>query len=109
MRWRICDGTWYVFFFKRKTAYDMRIIDWSSDVCSSDLLPLLEMGGGPRLVVVRPHLTVLGNLDAADRDRQPVAVGLLAGDRKSGVQGKSVSVSVDLGGRRFITHKRTPH
>src|SRR3546814_5182842 len=28
----------YVFFFKQKTAYDMRISDWSSDVCSSDLL-----------------------------------------------------------------------
>src|SRR3546814_4820434 len=26
------------FFFKQKTAYEMRIIDWSSDVCSSDLL-----------------------------------------------------------------------
>src|SRR3546814_5818029 len=25
------------FFFKQKTAYDMRISDWSSDVCSSDL------------------------------------------------------------------------
>src|SRR3546814_2026492 len=31
-----------VFFFKQKTAYDMRISDWSSDVCSSDLsLPQL--------------------------------------------------------------------
>src|SRR3546814_10118830 len=29
----------FVFFcFKQKTAYDMRISDWSSDVCSSDLL-----------------------------------------------------------------------
>src|SRR3546814_3410486 len=27
----------YSFFFKQKTAYDMRISDWSSDVCSSDL------------------------------------------------------------------------
>src|SRR3546814_1144739 len=27
------------FFFKQKTAYEMRISDWSSDVCSSDLLP----------------------------------------------------------------------
>src|SRR3546814_2988191 len=27
----------YFFFFKQKTAYDMRISDWSSDVCSSDL------------------------------------------------------------------------
>src|SRR3546814_2668385 len=29
----------FVFFFKQKTAYEMRISDWSSDVCSSDLLP----------------------------------------------------------------------
>src|SRR3546814_5606900 len=28
------------FFFKQKTAYEMRISDWSSDVCSSDLLAL---------------------------------------------------------------------
>src|SRR3546814_5736794 len=27
------------FFFKQKTAYEMRISDWSSDVCSSDLTP----------------------------------------------------------------------
>src|SRR3546814_4322842 len=38
-------GVWCVycsvvcfFFFKQKTAYEMRISDWSSDVCSSDLL-----------------------------------------------------------------------
>src|SRR3546814_11207553 len=30
----------FFFFFKQKTAYEMRISDWSSDVCSSDL-PLL--------------------------------------------------------------------
>src|SRR3546814_12242840 len=28
----------FVFFFKQKTAYEMRISDWSSDVCSSDLI-----------------------------------------------------------------------
>src|SRR3546814_6383257 len=28
---------WFFFFFKQKTAYEMRISDWSSDVCSSDL------------------------------------------------------------------------
>src|SRR3546814_11750167 len=33
--WRI-DGSVF-FFFKQKTAYEMRISDWSSDVCSSDL------------------------------------------------------------------------
>src|SRR3546814_1137293 len=33
----------YFFFFKQKTAYEMRISDWSSDVCSSDLF-LLKSG-----------------------------------------------------------------
>src|SRR3546814_8999772 len=35
----VYDGTFDMmwFFFKQKTAYDMRISDWSSDVCSSDL------------------------------------------------------------------------
>src|SRR3546814_8848739 len=36
-----CLAVWcwclHVFFFKQKTAYEMRISDWSSDVCSSDL------------------------------------------------------------------------
>src|SRR3546814_9139129 len=30
----------FVFFFKQKTAYELRISDWSSDVCSSDLFVL---------------------------------------------------------------------
>src|SRR3546814_12894557 len=35
---RMCGcGGIFVFFFKQKTAYEMRISDWSSDVCSSDL------------------------------------------------------------------------
>src|SRR3546814_4946692 len=29
---------WLFFFFKQKTAYELRISDWSSDVCSSDLV-----------------------------------------------------------------------
>src|SRR3546814_1311282 len=31
------------FFFKQKTAYEMRISDWSSDVCSSDLKSILHL------------------------------------------------------------------
>src|SRR3546814_4888219 len=34
---RIIACVFCVFFFKQKTAYEMRISDWSSDVCSSDL------------------------------------------------------------------------
>src|SRR3546814_14135368 len=37
----------FVCFFKQKTAYEMRISDWSSDVCSSDLIVYLFMAGGP--------------------------------------------------------------
>src|SRR3546814_7584709 len=35
----------FVFFFKQKTAYEMRISDWSSDVCSSDLAASLILPG----------------------------------------------------------------
>src|SRR3546814_8572224 len=33
----MCISSGFFFFFKQKTAYEMRISDWSSDVCSSDL------------------------------------------------------------------------
>src|SRR3546814_6068369 len=36
----------YVFLFKQKTAYEMRMSDWSSDVCSSDLVPRLQGARG---------------------------------------------------------------
>src|SRR3546814_3399381 len=43
-------GVWCVscivlFFFKQKTAYEMRISDWSSDVCSSDLISWRDRAG----------------------------------------------------------------
>src|SRR3546814_2884690 len=41
----------FICFCKQKTAYDMRISDWSSDVCSSDLLvwPVLDLHPGLRI------------------------------------------------------------
>src|SRR3546814_5669945 len=38
---------WFFFFFKQKTAYEMRISDWSSDVCSSDLFSIAGRRIGP--------------------------------------------------------------
>src|SRR3546814_7957183 len=38
----LVNASWLLFFFKQKTAYEMRISDWSSDVCSSDLLKWVE-------------------------------------------------------------------
>src|SRR3546814_14635400 len=53
----------FVFFFKQKTAYEMRISDWSSDVCSSDLTGLELLGRG-LLVLQRglERLDVRGDL-----------------------------------------------
>src|SRR3546814_658742 len=62
------------FVFKQKTAYELRISDWSSDVCSSDL-DRLSGGGGP--IVLRPsrRIVALGALHHAIGDRIR-AVGL---------------------------------
>src|SRR3546814_10083256 len=42
------------FFFKQKTAYEMRISDWSSDVCSSDLMRRLREIGDRDLRFTQP-------------------------------------------------------
>src|SRR3546814_21112761 len=82
----------------------MRISDWSSDVCSSDLYQKSLLG-------------VFGFIDSElragarqnPRDDKSCAHTIVhhllfrPTDRKSVVSGKSVSVRVDLGGRRLIT------
>src|SRR3546814_10739910 len=47
-----------VVFFKQKTAYEMRISDWSSDVCSSDLYGQMKEPPGNRLRVALTGLTM---------------------------------------------------
>src|SRR3546814_1003080 len=42
----------YIFFFKQKTAYEMRISDWSSDVCSSDLAGDADLAAGRHRLLV---------------------------------------------------------
>src|SRR3546814_5571133 len=61
----------FCFFFKQKTAYEMRISDWSSDVCSSDLVD--RHRGLAGLAVADDQLA----LAAADRDHR--VDGLVAG------------------------------
>src|SRR3546814_2328875 len=41
----------FFFFFKQKTAYEMRISDWSSDVCSSDLSPFVGWYSGVQVPI----------------------------------------------------------
>src|SRR3546814_9833178 len=74
----------YVFFFKQKTAYEMRISDWSSDVCSSDLCAVAteHMRITPGRVILAPgdaHIRVvrLGGGAAIRLDRQRVPSGCM--------------------------------
>src|SRR3546814_14709550 len=116
-----------VFFFKQKTAYEMRISDWSSDVCSSDLLgdaverePLarfvaLGRGGLHHLSALVAHLRCRhSSAGHCRRRRKSDFLGQEAHhcaekqqDRNSAVQGKSVSLRVVLGGRRIIKKTQT--
>src|SRR3546814_1264208 len=45
----------FIFFFKQKTAYELRISDWSSDVCSSDLCAVLRIGRSGECQSRRSH------------------------------------------------------
>src|SRR3546814_12525525 len=95
-----------------KTAYEMRIIDWSSDVCSSELdrqhlQCRFRNHAAAGEVAIWPGRKLLGadpRRQAPGRDHsRPTCHGL---DRESVGAGKSESVRVDLGGRR-VTKCRT--
>src|SRR3546814_6330626 len=83
----ICNIRIFFFFFKQKTAYEMRISDWSSDVRSSDLLPCRQLhvlnhaaGRDAKHLVtlVRgpvSHVDVLRPLPVRNDERPAVPVG----------------------------------
>src|SRR3546814_14118364 len=52
-----------IFFFKQKTAYEMRISDWSSDVCSSDLSSAESESFSP---IIKSLSSLAGGLDRAN-------------------------------------------
>src|SRR3546814_11961721 len=56
----------FFFFFKQKTAYEMRISDWSSDVCSSDLASSLGSGTQPARSIPTAQTIAMGTM----RDRR---------------------------------------
>src|SRR3546814_17640425 len=70
-----------VFFFKQKTAYEMRISDWSSDVCSSDLI----VAPGPVTREVESFYNIGGALtgSAADVKLQTLKDRLTGGDQRT--------------------------
>src|SRR3546814_17779158 len=80
----------------------MRISDWSSDVCSSDLQSALIIDLGNW--VIRAACNQLAELARQGLGDRFLTIHV-SPDRKSVVLGKSVSVHVDLGGRRIIKQK----
>src|SRR3546814_10887871 len=74
----------FVFFFKHKTAYEMRISDWSSDVCSSDLLRAdlgMALGTAGWVMGVFALIGVVGGIPAGAAvsrfgDRRLIVLGL---------------------------------
>src|SRR3546814_14035326 len=105
-------------FVKQKTAYEVRISDWSSDVCSSDLVVAAPKRVARHRIFgvtvgIHRHGHAVDTLSDGRRDVLEMMVRRLIGgiehgvqpaDRKSVVEGKSVSGRVDLGGRRILNN-----
>src|SRR3546814_19452608 len=102
------------FVFKQKSAYELRISDWSSDLCSSDLFE--SIGANPPSAVDGIKAMIIGSntpgfghrkhllgMDEWNASLQDIGIG----DRKSVVEGKSVYVRVDLGGRSIIKKEKS--
>src|SRR3546814_17575066 len=117
---------WSCFFVKQKTAYDMRISDWSSDVCSSDRLDAgIEqrqrravsgpVGGRDHRTPARPDAVEpdqplrrrthhdTGQVVVAEHQRLVESAGRA---RNSVVEGKGESVHVNLCGSRIRKTKK---
>src|SRR3546814_18818359 len=111
-----------MFFFKQKRAYEMRISDWSSDVCSSDLW-CATRPGRRRLWIVTPSTVasrapgtgvISGTLRSKGLPRdctmpRAVAIAVPGGASRSGERrvGTECVIRVVLGGRRIIKKKTT--
>src|SRR3546814_13913156 len=121
------------FFFKQKTAYEMRISDWSSDVCSSELTDLGRDVPPEQMAALFKQITAAAKASGeAPFEQKSIAQGAATSvwaaavaeadaiggrycedcqvgeiDRKSVVEGKRVAVRLGLGGGRIIKKKKT--
>src|SRR3546814_3918601 len=83
-----------IFFFKQKTAYEMRISDWSSDVCSSDLWSIRGPEGNPDARARRTEIVAVAAGIGAEKFELERA-GVVPGGLRRGVEDRP-----GCGGRR---------
>src|SRR3546814_5923865 len=90
----------FFFFFKQKTAYEMRISDWSSDVCSSDLLRRPGLDRVDIIDAKRQHVLVVDRIDDG------VGVQLVAECLARGPQARIAAGAGILGENRRRSEER---
>src|SRR3546814_594331 len=99
----------FVFFFKQKTAYELRISDWSSDVCSSDLtIAVRRVRTAARRA--RSHPIALGSRRAwplphvrrADRSLSFARRGGLGADRRARARADARDGGLAMGAVRLV-------
>src|SRR3546814_4949832 len=94
------------FFFKQKTAYEMRIRDWSSDVCASDLGQTDDKAGGLAIHVDKPDKLLMQQraqrlgevigLRFTQRHKAPVSGPRVVEDIGDGIHFGAQTLQVDM-------------
>src|SRR3546814_5095865 len=88
----------FFFFFQQKTAYEMRISDWSSDVCSSDLLNTCHI----REKAAEKVYSDIGRLKRDDGSRPMIAVaGCVAQAEGAEIPRRAPSVDIVVGPQAY--------
>src|SRR3546814_10989685 len=107
----------FFYFFKKKTAYELRISDWSSDVCSSDLAPAapdidddeeeqppdvdevpVPGGGFETEMLLRGEMNLIGAPEADDKEDRSAQNVKAVEDRRH-IEGRAVVALSEAEGR----------
>src|SRR3546814_5636131 len=98
-----------IFFFKQKTAYEMRISDWSSDVCSSDLPDAPQQPSGVRADPPgEPAVADVGPVRRAQRQLRPAGRHAAGREAARALRPMANRPVVRAEGRRLAAHPRYP-
>src|SRR3546814_4671949 len=105
--WSLWSCFFLFFFFKQKTAYEMRISDWSSDVCSSDLPRRHDEIIGRALKPQRPRIGDEGKILLHQiEDRNPRQIDLLLpGQQQQQVQWALPAIQLEIEGLRGVARR----